>query len=1308
MNAFRTSAGSGFNTIIFAGIILLSQIVFNSFAQPLSGGETVDSFFAAIQENDTNTVFKMLDANTNLTRALYYGRLPLHVAAQKGYASILARLLHDGADINAENDSLDTSNAHLTALDIAIWYNHPEVCRLLLNSNANPNLLGYHDGSALHLAFIYNRPEMAGWLLDHGANPFLENEFPYNHATSIDVAIDRGQGKLVPRMLKLMAKFSKPPNTPPSRFNPSRRQTKGASEIFTERGIAWLAGASQHGELEAVDALLKTGVSAKTNAAGTLPLLQNFALAEAAASKGDGFDRERWLKIRDLLIQNGAEYDAFAATAMGDLDRAQKLFAADKNVAQSRDHDGQTPLHWAVKTDRLPLVSYWIESGAPLAVTNFAGQTALHVAAANGKTEFAKVLLAAEAATNIRDTNGWTPLDAAIQAKQTETIRLLLASQPNSTATHLERAVAISIHDAAASGNITALAVLTETTNHLEARNELGLTPLQVAVQHGHLAAAALLVDMGADVNARDPDGNTMLIWLVPNFYPLIVSDRPPTNWLSARLKQNPHKEEYLKNLTVGQYEQGPPAIVQTASFLLLCGIDINATNHAGKTAVQLAADEKFILYDREPFLKLLGTGGGNMNEADADGNTALHQAGQDTLVDRIAALIASGANINATNHLGQTPLHKFAEKIGGWDLNEAGDNQPFQLLVKSKANVNAQDNDGLTPLHVVLSSDSMFKNEATHALLDAGANPNLQDHQGMTPLLLLAKSGNNFSAEPVKAVLDAGANPNFKDKHGRTPAHLFLDGKWPWDSAGECIPLLVKAGADLSVKDDQGKTPLHYLAALGSQSPFFFIRGIDGVFVEAKVDFQARDNDGNTPLHIAAKSGTRDVFDWLVKQGAGLDETNNAGETPRLLGAHNTDRFSRFSFSSDTDIFQAVREGKMESLEALLKADAKLLDESNQFGQTPLRVAVISRRTNVVEFLEQKGVRWDAVSAVMFGRAEVLRGILLREPKAATTTDRGSSLLHLAAVNGDVPITKQLLDAGGDLRAQDLRGLSPLGVALLKNQLEEANALRQRGGVENLFDAVFIGDLEVAKALVSKDKSMTSATNQTGTSVMEIAAGTGHTDILKLFLDRGGQANTSNPRDGRTPLHVAAIHNQTNTAKLLLRRGAKVDAPDQSGLTPLHLASIQGATEAAAVLLEYKANLNVLVVSSPASKINSPMMMGRGFALTGNSPLHLAALFGQTNIIQLLLKSGALINTPDSTGRTPLDLAAQNGPNPRIFSLQRILIGMGNSMGSAEPTQNYSMGSLFERQKVAATLLEKAGGKHSQAGQPFRGPTGF
>ena len=1232
-------------------------------AQQPAPRPSVREFLDAISSKQTNAAATMLENNTNLARGVWnMSKLPVLEAAAAGNITLVKRLIELGADINARGDTLLSAGSSATALYAAIQHDQPAMCQWLLNAGADPSVMGFGFTTPLYLAVARGRDDMAGWLLDYGANPFQEKAYANNKSTPFDAAITNGTGKLVPRMLG--QEPQNPLGTKAQSVKPVSPVDleKGRSKILADRGGVLLGAAAQRAEMEAVQALIKAGVRADgTNAQGE-PILRAFALSAARAAGSTPPGSEQWQGIRDLLVHDGAEYDAFAATAMGDMDRVRQLLSADKTVAQARDRTGQTLLHWSVRSDQPAMTTFWVDAGVPLGATNDAGITALHLAASKGLDEHIKILLAAHAPAGVRDTNGWTPLDAAIQAKQPNTIRLLLSDK--SAETRTDRGISTPLHQAAADGRLAMLVMLMENATNLETRDELGLTPLQVAVMHGHLAAAAMLLDKGADVNVRDPNGNTLLLQIYSLDRPLMVSDRPPALWLS-RLGSDPRKDTYLKYLSFDPGTQGPSSTLQATAFLLATGVDPKTTNRAGQTAIQLATDEKaapgLLLFDddRAALLQLLGTGGANLNVADADGNTALHRnaSGYDGLLgDKIKELLASGADINATNKRGRTALHVAVEKLVSSPEPGYRNNALLELL-QNKPNVNAQDNDGLTPLHVLAAADSSFRPQATKALLDAGANPNLRDHLG------------------------------------RTPIHLFLSGKWPWSDAGECIQLLVGAGGDLSAKDADGKTPLHYLAGLGSQNPTFFIHNIGNMLLTAKVDILARDNEGNTPLHIAARTGTQDVFAWLVKQGAGLDETNRNGETPRLLAAHSTNRPAGMPPNAQTDVTQAVREGNVAAVTALLKADPGLLNQTNRFGQTPLRVAALAHRTNLIEMLDQKGAHWDVVSAVIAGPPAKLREIMAADTSAATNTLNRTSLLHLAAARDDADIVEILLESHCSLDASDPHGLSPLGLALLQHRRTAADLLRQRGATCNIFDAVWCGDSATSQALLSKDPPLVAATNAMGMNLVDIAAATDHADILAILLDKGGSATTGD-LVARTPLHLAAIYNCTNSAAVLLQRGAAVGAQDRYGLSPLHLAAIRGSVQVVDLLLQNKADPNL----ANAHLREAPMSpIGMTHSMSECTPLHLAAMTGQSNVIELLIKAGADVNKRNAGGETALDSTSGPAIPPNLLSLLTTLTSMTDTIYGGSSTQTNGLTTLAAGRKAAANLLEKNGGQHGR-----------
>jgi len=210
------------------------------------------------------------------------------------------------------------------------------------------------------------------------------------------------------------------------------------------------------------------------------------------------------------------------------------------------------------------------------------------------------------------------------------------------------------------------------------------------------------------------------------------------------------------------------------------------------------------------------------------------------------------------------------------------------------------------------------------------------------------------------------------------------------------------------------------------------------------------------------------------------------------MLRARNPGHFARFSQpDAETDIFTAAREGKISALAALLKADPGLVNSTNAFGQTPLRVAAMSGQTNAIELLLQQGSHWDITSAVLAGQTQAVTDILGREPSAIKVEYYGGSLLHLAAARGDAATTRLLLAKGGDWQAQDALGRSPLGLAKLANHPDVVAILRGQGASENLVDAAYTGFSTNARAAFLKAKNPV-FTNAYGLSLSAIAAGTG------------------------------------------------------------------------------------------------------------------------------------------------------------------------------------------------------------------------
>jgi len=378
-----------------------------------------------------------------------------------------------------------------------------------------------------------------------------------------------------------------------------------------------------------------------------------------------------------------------------------------------------------------------------------------------------------------------------------------------------------------------------------------------------------------------------------------------------------------------------------------------------------------------------------------------LHAAVRAGNVTEVRQVLAAGADVNALDSLGGTPLLDAA-----W----SGNLEITSLLLANGADVNARHTEaGSTALeYAVLTS----RPEIVRALLAAKARVDIRYKDGETVLHTAAAKGNR---EIVASLIGAGAPIKAIDNNDNTPLdESVLHGQ------ADAMAVLLAHGADVRrVHASDGRGPLHEAAIKG-------FTALAKPLCQAGANLAQRDRSGQTPLDLALAYKNGPMVGVLLGLGSRLEDSaaaaSEAMETAPLRGRT---EIARLLMDNGFDINQPTASGSTYLNDAALKGQGKLValllargahvEARGENGDSPLHDAALGGNTEVITLLLDHGAAIDVpdresgatplMIAASLGRAGAVMVLLRRGANPLLRDHAGHTALDRAreAQNGEI-----------------------------------------------------------------------------------------------------------------------------------------------------------------------------------------------------------------------------------------------------------------------------------------------------------------
>ncbi len=720
------------------------------------------------------------------------------------------------------------------------------------------------------------------------------------------------------------------------------------------------------------------------------------------------------------------------------------------------------------------------------------------------------------------------------------------------------------LHRAAIRGHRDIAELLLERGANVEARDFSGARPLHFAVENGHQDIVELLLAHGADVAVKDKLG------------------RNPFDILLLNNDEDIRKLLLTKIAETGIYTAVRMGDQGQVKVFLDQGIDIDSRDDKGNSLLHLAVEGYL-----KNIVQFLVDRGADVNIKDKRGYTSLDRAISRNQIGIIEILVVNGAQFNVKGPDGRTAFSRVL-----WS-GQADNEELVDIFVKKGADVST--------FHRAAALGDMPR---INTFLEQGSSVNTRDEYGYSPLFWA-------SLEVAELLIAQGADVNFKANNQETPLHHAT-----WIEANRIAQLLLAHGADVNAKDAQGYTPLiRSVMAVGGNRQLFEL------FIAHGADVNSKTRMGHTALHWVVATVRRDGFTSIRKGMLEVLIANGADEDAK----DNNDR---------TPLTMAIKRGHLEVAEALAKAAGGQQTGEEASSETSIHMAArMEYQDRVKDFLD-------------------------RGADINVKDDKGHSILHYAVTEGHESLTRFLIDQGADVNIRDGKGFTPLDRAISRNQIGIIEILVVNGAQFNVKGPD--GRTLFDRALWSRNRELVDIFVKKGADVSTLHRAAAIGDVVKVnkFLEQGFDVDTKDDQ-GWSPLFWATRMNKRETAEALISQGADVNFKIDSQITLLHHAARVGADGVVQLLLTHGADVNAknrqgLTPLHAAAEeghrqiVELLITSGADFNARNTSndatPLHRAVVGGHREVVETLLAHGADMDVKNRRGRTPLAVANQFG----------------------------------------------------------------